>query len=460
MNISFNQIKNRIVLLFLFVVSVSFSQRVCNEFYYQKFSKEQLEQDIDFIREKILNAHVNPFTEISKEEFEKKYEGIKNSLKVGMTQREFYYLAKPLIVTLNDEHSGMNDFCVTDSIKTNFKVFPLRFNCEKGKMLLTENFSEKNIAIGDELISLNDIPINEVLESCAQTVSGTKDERIPFVVDKFWIVINKFCYFLTDDYKLKFKSGLETVVKSISYQQLSEKTKQSQSPKKEDLPVSYKKVEDFGYLTISTFNDRKTFPLDQWKVKFDSIFTQIKKDKVKKLVIDVHNNSGGNSAIGNLLINYFSDKSYSTYQGTFKKSQEYLDFMKKRGIEDSAYEKLENGDYYPIKSRKIKPSKNKNQFNGKTYVVVGKNTFSSAMMFGTIVLDNKLATLIGEIPEKGHPNHFGELIFFQTPNTKLDFFFGVKEWIRPAGNILPNKLIPDKIIDLKDKTEQEIIKQL
>lgn len=79
-------------------------------------------------------------------------------------------------------------------------------------------------------------------------------------------------------------------------------------------------------------------------------------------------------------------------------------------------------------------------------------------MFAVTVLDNKLAKVVGEIPDRGHPNHFGELIKFTTPNTNLDFLFGVKEWIRPAGKIEPNKLIPEKTIILKDRTKEQIIK--
>lgn len=149
----------------------------------------------------------------------------------------------------------------------------------------------------------------------------------------------------------------------------------------------------------------------------------------------------GNSAIGNLLISYFSDKNYNSYQGKWKKSKEYSDFLKSNNKTVPEYESVKDGDFYPIRSRVVKAGENPVRFNGKTYVVIGKNTFSSAMMFGAMVLDNKLAEVVGEIPEKGHPNHFGELISFRTPNTKLDFLFGVKEWIRPAGNILPNKLI-------------------
>ncbi|RRT86248.1 S41 family peptidase [Empedobacter falsenii] len=451
----------KVTLLFLLITSFVFSQRVCNDLYGKKFTKEQLTSDLDFIKEKIINAHANPFTEISKQDFDKKFLEIRNSLKEGMTQQQFYYLSKPLIVTLNDEHSAMGDFCVTDSIKNNLKVLPLKFKYENGKMLLSENYSDDNLTIGDEVISLNNMPINEVLENCAKTIPGAKEERIPIVVDRFWVVINKFCYFITDNYNFKFASGKQQTVKSIPLSEFGKKysQKNSQNQQKEFKALEYQKIKKIGYINVNSFSDRLYSP-EIWKKKFDSIFTQIKKDNVKKLVIDVSDNGGGNSALGDLLITYFSDKPYKTYQGTWKKSQEYSDFLKTMGKTYDDYEKIKNGENLPMISHIITPNNNPLKFKGKTYVVVGKNTFSSAMMFAVTILDNKLAKVVGEIPDKGHPNHFGELIKFTTPNTNLDFLFGVKEWIRPAGKIEPNKLIPQKIIELKDKTKEQIIQEL
>ena len=443
------------------ITSFSFAQRVCNDFYYKTFSKQQLVDDVDFIATKIQNAHANPYTEISESEFQQKVQDIKNSMKDGMTQRDFYYLAKPLLVTLNDEHSGMADFCVTDSIKNNAKALPLQFKYDNGKMILTENLSTNSkLTIGDELISLNNIPINEVLDNCAKTIPGAKEERVATVVERFWIVISKFCYFIKDDYKLKFKSGNEALVKSISLEELgirASKNKDNSSSK--FALIDYQKIDNVGYFTINAF-DSRTYSLDEWKIKFDSVFSIIKRDRVKRLVIDVSNNSGGNSAIGNLLIDYFSNKSFNTYQGRWKKSQEYADFLKSLGKPNVEYDKIPNGDYLPMHSSLITASKNPLRYKGKTFVVVGKNTFSSAMMFAIIVLDNKLAKVVGESPTKGHPNHFGELMVFKTPNTNLDFLFGVKEWIRPKGNIYPNKLIPNKLIQVKNKTKREIVSQL
>jgi hypothetical protein len=75
-------------------------------------------------------------------------------------------------------------------------------------------------------------------------------------------------------------------------------------------------------------------------------------------------------------------------------------------------------------------------------------------------MDNDLAEVVGEIPLKGHPNHFGELIVFKTTNTKLEFWFGVKEWIRPSGSYTPYELVPHRIITLAGKSREEVIAEI
>ena len=449
----------KLLIFTIFISNITFGQKVCNEFYNKKFSKSELIADIEFIKEKILNAHINPFTEISKEEFEKNIIQIENSLKDGMTQKDFYFLAKPIFVKLNDEHSGLNDFCITDSIKNNLKFFPLRFKYENQKVILTENYSGESINNGDELLSINEFSIENIIEGCSNQVFGISEERKTIAVEKLWLYLSKFCFFITDDFNLKFKSGKTILIKGQNWEELNKNVQQT---KKKDTNISilkYEKIKDFGYLTINSFND-KQIKYDKWELKIDSIFSKIKNDKVQKLIIDVSNNGGGNSAIGNLIIDYFSNKSYKDYGGKWKKSKEYSDFMKKNNFEYAPYEKLQNGELMALVSDENKPSKNKNRFNGKTYILVGENTFSSAMMFAIMVLDNNLATVIGETPSKGHPNHFGELIGFTTPNTELNFRFGVKEWIRPSGKTENNKLIPNIIIDLHNKTKEEIIELL
>ncbi len=98
-----------------------------------------------------------------------------------------------------------------------------------------------------------------------------------------------------------------------------------------------------------------------------------------------------------------------------------------------------------------------NRFNGKTYIIVGQKTFSAGLIFATTVLDNQLATVIGETIEKGHPNQMGGVLDFETPNTKTKFSFSSSEAKRPDES-KHNQLIPNIEIDLTNKKIDDIIR--
>lgn len=178
------------------------------------------------------------------------------------------------------------------------------------------------------------------------------------------------------------------------------------------------------------------------------------------MIIDISQNGGGNSTVGNILIDYFSNKSYITYSNNFRVTQDYKDNAKALGYYDEYLNNYTNDTLITYKGSKHKPTKNFNRYNGKVYILVGEKTFSSAMMFATIVLDNKLASIIGESPINSHPNHFGEIISYQTPNTKLNFVVSVKEWIRPSGKRKNNKLEVEIKLNPEEKTYKDIIKMV
>ncbi len=447
-------------LLFVFLLTsfFLFSQKPCSDdFYNKEYTKKELLDDINFIKEKIINAHINPYTEITQKQFNKQINDIKKSLEDRMTQRDFYFKAKPIFVTLNDEHSGLNDYCLPKKELEKFKTLPLRFEYLNKKVILTEDYSSKKLTIGDELLTINNIPIATIINECSKQVFGTAENRKMLAVEKLWLYLNKFCYHIIDNFNLEFASGKKVQIKGLTKSDfIKNYNLKNQKTGKRQL-VSYKNIDGAGYLEVNSFRVNKKYPITFWKQSFDSIFSKIKKKNISTLFIDVSKNGGGNSKVGRVLTSYFSKKSYKGYSGKWKKSQEYSDLLHKFGINRPTYEKVTNGNIIDLPSRTITPKNNPYRFNGKTYLVVGKKTFSSAIMFAAEVLDNKLATVIGETPSKAHPNHFGELIMFKTPNTKLNFRFGVKHWIRPSGKLENNKLIPDLQIKITNRTKQEIV---
>lgn len=207
--------------------------------------------------------------------------------------------------------------------------------------------------------------------------------------------------------------------------------------------ISYRRQGNTGYIFARSFATRGNADLAVYQRCIDSIFAMVWRDGIMRLAIDVSSNDGGASAVGNMLISHFHPKPYRTYSMNWKRSDEYLARLTSWGFTDETYRKAAPGEILRYPSRTVTPEKTSGPFKGKVIVIIGPGTFSSAIIFATLVQDNKMALLAGESPANGHPTHFGEMYSVVLPNTRLELRFGVKEWIRPAGRGTVNKLVPD-----------------
>jgi C-terminal processing protease CtpA/Prc len=220
--------------------------------------------------------------------------------------------------------------------------------------------------------------------------------------------------------------------------------------------LSYTQYGNTGYINACWFDvkSKGKYSLDSLKCKIDVIFKQIHEEGIQKLVIDVSQNGGGNSAVGEYLISSFYDKPYKDYMMDYKKSEEYLKLYESWGFHDDVYSTMPNGEIIHYPSKMTKPEKVPYRFNGKVIVVMGKPTFSSAMTFVTLIKDNNIAPLIGQSSLNGHPTGLGEQFYTSLPHTKIFVRLSVKEFIRPAGKGTVNNLQPD--ILLTDKQMNNI----
>ncbi|MBO9154455.1 S41 family peptidase [Chitinophaga sp. GCM10012297] len=207
--------------------------------------------------------------------------------------------------------------------------------------------------------------------------------------------------------------------------------------------ISYRRYGNTGYILARSFGTRGSQDLPVYERCIDSIFTLVKKDGVQRLLIDVSGNDGGASAVGNMLIDRIYGKSYQSYSMNWKRSDEYLAKLTSWGFNDEGYKNAAPGEVLHVSSRTVTSGEPPYRFTGKVMVLIGPRTFSSAIMFATLVQDNKIAPLAGESPADGHPTHFGEMYSVVLPHTGLELRFGVKEWVRPAGRGAVNKLLPD-----------------
>lgn len=85
------------------------------------------------------------------------------------------------------------------------------------------------------------------------------------------------------------------------------------------------------------------------------------------------------------------------------------------------------------------------------------NTFSSAMEFAEYVKDNNLGIIVGEAPGN-NPNGYGEVAYFELPNSKLFMQISTKRFYRANAECRDLLVYPD--IECKSDDKAEMIQKI
>ncbi len=257
---------------------------------------------------------------------------------------------------------------------------------------------------------------------------------------------------------------------------------------------------DIGYLNFVNMDS----PLrDEWQKFLQATFRTVQGKHLTGMIIDLRDNEGGDSNLGDDLLDYLTTRPYrQASRKEWKFSPHYMTSPAAEqffaGIQSSAAidkdrpeptpdEKvffavnpnpsltlkkwiLEHGsapwkerlakfaphwldpDYSPETANEFlvwkfdelrnPPSLFPLRFNGCLCFLISHRTFSSAIMLGNAVQDFKLATLIGE--ETPPCNEFGEVYAFQLPHSGIRAYVPSAQFVRANGDATdPHGIIPN-----------------
>lgn len=195
--------------------------------------------------------------------------------------------------------------------------------------------------------------------------------------------------------------------------------------------LAFRSNENFARFWVE--NDVAVFKLDECRYndeyikKTKDFFDIVKEHNIKKIIIDLRENMGGNCLVTTEFLTYVDISSYYFYG------------VKVRNQNENCLSE--------INSEKTKIDNNIDGnpqiFNGKIFCLVSNKTFSSARIFATVLKDNNIATIIGE-PTGGKPCSYGNPLRFQTPNLGIKFRVSSRFFTRPAQGCHNDlTLIPD-----------------
>lgn len=421
----------------------------------RKFTPEQLIEDVNFYVKTLEETHINPFANVSAEKFRRQAESIKTRIRQQgpMTQKEFWRLFTPLVASIGDSHSFV--------VETRFfikaeddpmKYLPVRADYIDGKIFVTESFADEKIEKGSIITSINGIAAKDLLRKVRDYQFGTTREKTHKAAEWLWIgaaeVLGQ-----PEEFKIILGGRKKVAVKGMKLPEIMKREKAaknslatvSATASNDNSPLELNFLDDgVAYLNARTFD----YDLEKYKTILADAFTRIKSAGADKLIIDLRENGGGNSRLGNALIDMFNTKPYRTFANKWKRSVLFAETVKSDRLLYTGAEKYiaaRPGEILISGPEIINPSANPFRFSGLVYILSGERTFSSGLMFLGLVKYNGLAKIFGE--ETNEPAcHFGEVMRFKLPHSGLRTAVSVKSWVLPSGCKGTGGVVPDMIV--------------
>jgi len=423
--------KSSLSLFFMLVAAqICYSQSLLN--------KEDAIKDLDILYETINEVHPNPYTVISKNEFDRNFNSIKSSLKDSLQLSDFFAVAAPLLHSIGDGHSWMY-MPQEELTREDLILFPyfVEINSVDSSLTISNDISADNqfeeIPIGAKITSINGKNYKDLLTQMLSFKSGELFEyKLTFFRDK--LLFPQLLYLLdpSESFAIEYIIDGKLLKKNIDGNTI----KNIFSLYQKRYPQIPKAKRPYYSMTINENNiailDIRTFSFELLKgfSQFvDSAFTVLRNRKINNLIIDIRGNGGGATDVSDKLFKYL-------IPGNFKQ----FDFM---NVKVSRQFKEEYGDFKEISKEYDPDKKYKNNiyvwnldnteshadsliYKDNIYLLTDRGSFSTSGLFAWVFKYYNLGTIIGE-ETGGLPITFGDYYEGQLPHSKLNYTISYKE---------------------------------
>lgn len=409
------------------------------------YTKQEIVNDLDYLVETIEDVHPNLYDYITREEFYSEVSSLKNSLPIKVTEIEFYKRISKLLAIVKDGHTRPGYGFYSQRMRLVFlKIFPYKIKIQNNRIFVLYNYNYKNrIPAGSEVLKINGLKPDQFIREVSEYCSYENNQfRNHLIADPKKIGLwNSF-----EDYEIVYKHSQNNRILTIH----SSSGLISKLLMIKDMTADYefKTIdENIGYLVFNRFekpNKSKQF--------IKKTFAIIKKEGIKDLIIDMRNNEGGHSIIGEELMQYIAKEPFSMIDSMETKiskelvSKKYKSWLESRKGSIGTIEK-----YTDVKKKKLKDISLR--FNGNCYLLISGRTYSAGSGFASAFQCANVGKIIGS-ETGGLTVSYGDLYRFKLPKTKCPIGVSWRKMYNARGVENRRGVIPD--FEIENSIEDEI----
>ena len=415
--------------------------------------------DVDTMMRTLEDVHPDLYAERSRESVAVSRERLLAGLPLSMTRGELWLRLAPLVASFGDGHTSvyLPGEEVARMQAAGALVFPPSVVQDNGGHLVVSAPLGQDVEAGNRIVSVNDLDADSLVRAWTNEVSGESERyRVAGVTSAFRN------FLLVHSIRAPYSLEIERVGGARRRAVLAGLTQDSLraivargTPRRTAMPnFTYEKLSPgVGYMNFrSMAGDRSAFG-----AAIGDMFRRVAADSAETLIIDLRSNGGGDSRLGDELLSHFTTKSYrmsATKQ--WKMSAEYRAYLKTFVHAPLSWLPVWNffslgrqlfhgpdGKIVDLPEPEEAHSAAEPFFTGNVCVLIGRQTFSSAVDLADGIKTYHLATLVGE-ETGGRPNGFGEAYVFRLPKSQLAVSVSSARFVRASGDTSDHRgVVPD-----------------
>ncbi|MEO9483795.1 MAG: S41 family peptidase [Ekhidna sp.] len=412
------------------------------------FNKEQLLEDYDLVVSSLKEAHPGLYWYTSFAAYEAIFKQNRDKIHDGMSSYEFYRVLSFIVSADKEGHSSVSSSKDIGNYTRSGAKHYLPFGIKTiNKELYLINDLGTYETKGKVIKSLDGVSIDTILQTIFNHTSRLSDG---FTTTGKYKNLDRFGFsgsyldFIHDFKKTDVSLGLidpktntetELSISMVDRDSLISISKENPRKKNERNNGLYSfEIRSNTKTALLNFNSFSYGSYEREGLNFehavDSLFDIITKEKVKNLIIDIRNNSGGSEGAEDYLYSYLTREPYKKYNYVVSSALTYsfIDFTNYKDREEDLYGWLWDEHYLTndglfLRKTEVLPTElpQKKPFKGNVYILISGKTYSGGSEFASIAKSQNRATFIGEETGGGfYGQTSGSYIFLLLPNTQME----------------------------------------
>jgi hypothetical protein len=357
---------------------------------------EQWRADLAYLAKELPARHIKPFALISKADFEAQVKDLDAripNLSFGATEAGLL----KIVASLGDGHTTIQSW----GRRNAFRGIPLVFYWHKDGVFVTGSTEQYRNLLGSKLLRIGKLSAEDTCRKLGIFVPHENQAQLKLQVMnmlmRFELLQDIGATEDADSIRLEFESAAKPVSVDFKPAYFLEnptwiRAYTGEPPlyrRDPEVPYSATLLEG-GSIVYFRYNQCVSIPEKPFAKFSEELNQMLEQPGVRRLIVDLRNNSGGNSGILDPWITWLKGS--------------------------------------PLNRK------------GSLFVLIGRPTFSSAILNAQRLRKETAATLVGE-PTAGKPNHFGEVRWFELPNSHIRVSYSTK-YFSVAKEDTPS-LLPD-----------------